>query len=235
MEFVHSQVYHQFSNVPFTLSNLFFTRADGFCSVHVIVTTTVINKPTHVTKTSATAIDHIITNSIFLSSITTGIIKTDITDHMPIFLTSHQKNFDIYPQDTYIYKRYINNNTIEQFKTTIANHDWEYITYIECPNKAYDTFLGNFLNLYEETFPKVKIKLKSKSLLISPWITKGLVKSSKTKHKLYDKFLKNKTYKNETTYKDYKNLFEKYIVAKSHGLGVRHTDFHRNFNLTPEN
>ena len=133
---------------------------------------------------------------------------------MSIFLTSHQKNFDIYPQDTYIYKRYINNNTIEQFKTTIANHDWEYITYIECPNKAYDTFLGNFLNLYEETFPKVKIKLKSKSLL-SPWITKGLIKSSRTKHKLYDKFLKNKTYKNETTYKDYKNLFEKFKFKSS--------------------
>ena len=78
-----------------------------------------IHNSLNFTKTSATAIDHIITNSIFLSSITTGIIKTDITDHMPIFLTSHQKNFDIYPQDTYIYKRYINNNTIEQFKTTI--------------------------------------------------------------------------------------------------------------------
>ena len=43
---------------------------------------------------------------------------------------------------------------------------------------------------------------------LSPWMTKGLLKSSKKKHKLYDKFLKNKTYQNEINYKNYKNLFE---------------------------
>ena len=44
---------------------------------------------------------------------------------------------------------------------------------------------------------------------MSPWITKGLIKSSKRKQKLYEKYLKNKTYKNQTNYKIYKNLFEK--------------------------
>ena len=61
--------------------------------------------------------------------------------------------------------------------------------------------------LYDEAFPEVEIKVKTKSLL-SPWITKGLLKSSKTKSKLYNKYLKNKTYQNEMTYKNYKNLFE---------------------------
>ena len=37
--------------------------------------------------------------------------------------------------------------------------------------------------------PKVKIKIKPKNLL-SPWISKGILKSSKRKQKLYDKFLK---------------------------------------------
>ena len=44
--------------------------------------------------------------------------------------------------------------------------------------------------------------------MLSPWMTKGLLKSSKVKHKLYDKFLKRKTYANEQKYKNYKNLFE---------------------------
>ena len=34
------------------------------------------------------------------------------------------------------------------------------------------------------------------------------MKSSKMKQKLYDRFLKNKTYHNETTYKNYRKLFE---------------------------
>ena len=43
---------------------------------------------------------------------------------------------------------------------------------------------------------------------MSPWLTKGLVKSSNKKHKLYNKYLKHKTYKNECNYKTYKQLFE---------------------------
>ena len=44
--------------------------------------------------------------------------------------------------------------------------------------------------------------------LCSPWITKGIAKSSKTKQKLYKKYLKRRTNETETVYKLYKNLFE---------------------------
>ena len=126
----------------------------------------VINKPTRVTRKSATAIDHIITNSISLSNITTGIIKTDMTDHMPIFLINSKNNIDVYAEDTYIFKRYINEKSIENFKTLIKMNDWEYIKDINCPNTVYDTFLRNFLNLYEEAFSqnKNKNKISIKSL-----------------------------------------------------------------------
>ena len=52
---------------------------------------------------------------------------------------------------------------------------------------------------------EVKVKFKSYQ---SPWITKGIVKSSKKKQKLYEKFLNNRTPKKEETHKTYKNLFE---------------------------
>ena len=87
----------------------------------------VINKPTRVTRQSATAIDHIITNSTSLAHIITGIIKTDITDHMPIFLINQQNNINTYTEDTYIFKRYIKEKSINNFKTIIANNNWEYI------------------------------------------------------------------------------------------------------------
>ena len=44
-----------------------------------------INKPTFATRNTATAIDHIITNSAINAEFKTGIIKTDISDHFPIF------------------------------------------------------------------------------------------------------------------------------------------------------
>ena len=40
-------------------------------------------------------------------------------------------------------------------------------------------------------------------------MSRGLLKSSKQKQRLYNKFLKHRTYTNETNYKTYKNLFEK--------------------------
>ena len=47
----------------------------------------VINKPTRVTKNTATALDHIITNCLNR----TGIIKLDISDYFPIFLIAETK------------------------------------------------------------------------------------------------------------------------------------------------
>ena len=43
-----------------------------------------INKPSRVTKKTATAIDHIITNSFVENTFKTAIIKTDVSDHFPI-------------------------------------------------------------------------------------------------------------------------------------------------------
>ena len=51
------------------------------------------------------------------------------------------------------------------------------------------------------------IRLKTKHIQ-SPWITKGIAKSSKTKQKLYEKFLKHCTRETELAYKSYENLFE---------------------------
>ena len=41
-----------------------------------------------------------------------------------------------------------------------------------------------------------------------PWITKGIVKSSKKKQKLNKKYLKNRNPQNLASYKTYKNFFE---------------------------
>ena len=46
----------------------------------------VINRPTRVTKLSATIIDYILTNTSVDSHIQSGIIKTDISDHFSVFL-----------------------------------------------------------------------------------------------------------------------------------------------------
>ena len=141
------------------------------------------------------------------NDIKTGIIKADISDHFPIFLISMEPDLTPLPISVEISKRYFNENSLQMFKDRLHEITWEEVLAISDPNKAYEVFLTKFLLMYDEIFPKVKVKLKRKTLA-SPWITKGIMKSSKMKQKLYDRFLKNKTYQNETTYKNYRKLFE---------------------------
>ena len=51
------------------------------------------------------------------------------------------------------------------------------------------------------------MKIKTK-YLESPWITKGIKKSSKKKERLYSRFLKKRNEKTKKEYQDYKKLFE---------------------------
>ena len=78
------------------------------------------------------------------------------------------------------------------------------------PNQAYSYFLRIFSAIYDHAFPVKEMKIKRK-VLLNPWMSKGLQKSSRKKtkkNKLYDKFLKNRTDQNKKRYKDYKSLFE---------------------------
>ena len=56
-------------------------------------------------------------------------------------------------------------------------------------------------NFYDKIFEKFAVTVKSKTLK-NPWITKGILKSSKTKQS------KSKTYEHEISYKNYRKLFE---------------------------
>ena len=78
---------------------------------------------------------------------------------------------------------------------------------LKTPNKTYKYFFDIFIDIYDNSFPKSKVKVKFKGDQ-SPWITKGIAKLSKKKQRLYEKFLKNRTPQNKETYKTYKNLFE---------------------------
>ena len=127
----------------------------------------VINKPTGVTRTSATTIDHIITNTFTNSKLSTGIIKTDISDHFPNFLICGKTEIDTYSETTNIFKRYINEDSINNFNEILNLASWENFHKITYPNKAYDSFLELITSFYEAAFPKVKIKIKTKKSVIT--------------------------------------------------------------------
>ena len=154
----------------------------------------VINKPTRVTKNTATAIYHIFINSVTASKFKTGIIKSDILDDFPIFFVVDYNIHIKEIKERFIFRRYLSDISAEKFKYKLWTVSWDSITNSSDTNKAYDNFIKIFSSLYDKCFPKNKIKLKPQKYN-NPWITKGVKKSSKRKQKLYENFLKNKNEK----------------------------------------
>ena len=182
-----------------------------------------INQPTRVTRTTSTLIDNIITNN-FLQSLT-GVIVTDISDHFPNFILCSESTTEN-TTETVFYKRSFDNDSIKNFQNLLTPASWELVTDATGTNHAYEAFIAIFSRLYEKTFPKKQVSIKIKSLK-NKWMTKGVTKSSKRKQRLYERFLKNKTYINEKAYKTYKNTFEKikFLSKKLHYSNLLNDSF----------
>ena len=104
-----------------------------------------------------------------------------------------------------ITKRLINNKTKKKFKNVLQKMTWDDAISSKQTDSAYEAFLNKFTFLYDKVSEKFVVTVKSITLK-NPWITKLIVKSSKIKQRLYDKFLKSKSYEHEISYKNYRNL-----------------------------
>ena len=165
-----------------------------------------ITKPTRVTQSSATLIDHIYSNNIeYLSS--SGIIITDSADNFGIF---HSISGNNHPDRTqYKCTRILSDANLTKFKTYLDETDFNNILKINCPYDAYDKFILLHKVAFERAFPMRKVKFNKKYIKREPWITAGLLESSINKTKLFTKKLKNPTEHNINKFKDYNKLFNK--------------------------
>ena len=118
----------------------------------------IINKPTRFIKGTAVAIDHISINSVTTTKFKTGIIKSDVLDHFPILFIAgciiHKKEIKEY----YIFRRDLSDVSVEIFKYKLHSVRWDSITNSCDRDNAYDIFIEIFSSLYEECFPKRKLK-----------------------------------------------------------------------------
>ena len=100
------------------------------------------------------------------------------------------------------------------FKNEIKNTSWQNILSSNNSTLSYNNFFDLFSTDYEKNFPLLKTKVKMKiDKNKSPWMTECISKSTKRKHKLYKKYLKDPSVKNENKYERYKNILNRIIKA----------------------
>ncbi|XP_065672237.1 uncharacterized protein LOC136090057 [Hydra vulgaris] len=115
----------------------------------------VINKPTRVNRTSATAIDNIFINNLLETSFEAGIFKTDISDHFPIYITI--KNIKVIPNDQpkilYINKRNLSTHSKNNLTNKLYLENWSDVFKSQNANEACNLFLDKFQEIFNEACP----------------------------------------------------------------------------------
>lgn len=147
-----------------------------------------IFRPTRITSHSATLIDNIFSNNFSLP-FSSGILLTDISDHLPIF-SILETNLPHTKAVPYYYKRNNSRDNLHRFVDSLKLFNWTPILNTTDPNSAYALFQDNLNTLYNQHVPIVKVKTH-KHQARKPWLTQGLIKSIRVKNKLYKTFLRN--------------------------------------------
>lgn len=168
-----------------------------------------IDKPTRITDSSATLIDNIFCN--VLPCPNSGILLSDITDHLPIFMYMYiessnskvPKNCKHNPS----FKRDFSKSNLNQFNADLLCHSWADILSQNDSDVMFNDFLNRFNYLYDKDIPAKSHSQKSyrKHSPITPWLTGSLLKSINKKNKLYHKYLTNPSVSLKSKYTKYKN------------------------------
>ena len=135
-----------------------------------------MNKPTRVTNKTISAIDHIITNSIYNNDFKTAIIRTDVSDHFAItyaFKLRSSMSSENHPKNKYLYKRIINESSKATFKRRLRETSGDTVKALGNPSESYVKLIETITQIYDDYFPKTKFKIQSNNK-VNPWITKGI-------------------------------------------------------------
>ena len=127
-------------------------------------------------------IDNIFTN--FLPRAISGILKNKISDHLPVFVNAAHS--DVEKIKIKIKFRDFCLNNKQRFATELSQVNWRDFLNEELHNANFNKFIAKFRLIYNRCFP-IKTKFISDAAKTSPWITRGIIKSTKTKFEMYKK------------------------------------------------
>ena len=167
-----------------------------------------INNPTRIDLHSSTLIDNIFSN-VHDKNITGGLLYSEVSDHLPVFAICEESLSRFKPQMNNMYRKETPHN-IELLKQDLALEEWNDVLNINDVNIAYINFNSKLQFHYSKNIPLARNKPK-RNEPINPWITKGILKSIRTRNKLYKKHLNNPTDTSLQIYKTYRNKLTKII------------------------
>ena len=167
----------------------------------------IVERPTRSNPIHDSLIDHIYTNCCDKDT-SVDLIKEDLTDHHILHLIS--KDFIVMNKSQGKIRRRCTKNFSEEsfcedLKTKLHNLHGDLISHKSDIDYQFSTFIHCLQSVIDRHAPFVTLSKKQQKISLKPWISKGILKSYRTKKKLYHAKLRNKSPDAITKYKNYSN------------------------------
>ena len=169
-----------------------------------------ITKPTRITKTTATLLDNIIVGRTF-HNYTANIAISDISDHLPIVMSSYQPKM-YRKQPLTITSRVLDESACTKITNALNQIDWDQHLSGHNTNTAYTCFHTKVQEVINDISPVKTIKIKPSKILKDPWMTPGLLKCVQKQKTLYKRHLENpQDIHISDKYKNYRNKLQEIL------------------------
>ena len=143
-----------------------------------------------------------------------GIIVSSVSDHLPVFLIH-----DVPAPPTkekFIKTRVYSEENKNAFVEQVRAANWDIFFLSSYPDECTEIFVNRLTECHETAFPMKIIKPNKKFNPLQPWMSTGILTSRKAKEKLFNKKLKDPTYTNIESFRDYNNSYKKICRASKH-------------------
>ena len=166
-----------------------------------------IMRPTQITNHSATLIDNIYVSIQLHRDFESTIIINDLSDHFPV-LTMLKQTKLLNKEPLTFTSRCLNDQKLKEVNHRLMRKDWiGLLTGTTCDEK-FNQFSMTLNTTLDEVAPTRTVRISGKRRYVKPWMTRGLEEASRTKLKLYKKYLqRNSSDDDYLKYKRYRNTY----------------------------
>lgn len=166
-------------------------------------------KPTRITHSSATLIDNIYIKRKRKLEFKAAVIMADISDHLPIVVVLQQTNMNRIKSLEMIQKRTLNDKNMPNIYNDLLHQSWTDLLRGSV-DSAYNYLNEVLVNILNKHAPFKSKKTYTPKLKREPWMSKAILKSCKTKNRLYKESLKKpKNHPATVKYAVYKQCLNK--------------------------
>ena len=169
-------------------------RYKEFCPLHGL--RQLIQEATHITETSETLLDHVISNSTQKVS-QHGVVNLGLSDHQMIYCTrksTRAKNYD----HKYIKIRSMKNYSRELFLNKLKLLKFPSFSEFIDINAAYSHFLQLISSVIDEIAPMKEIRMRGSN---QEWMDEEVLEGIRIRNKLLSKFKRTKTHTDHVNFR----------------------------------